>query len=41
MTHEYGNYIDGKWQASRAGRTFEDLNPANKTDIIGRGVKRS
>lgn len=36
MTQEYFNYINGKWQASRAGRTFEDLNPANKTDIIGR-----
>ena len=36
MTHDYGNYIAGKWQASHAGRTFEDLNPANKTDLIGR-----
>jgi aldehyde dehydrogenase (NAD+) len=35
MAHEYLNYIDGKWQASRTGHTFEDLNPANKIDIIG------
>jgi alpha-ketoglutaric semialdehyde dehydrogenase len=35
MADEYFNYIDGKWQASRAGRTFADLNPANKTDVIG------
>jgi alpha-ketoglutaric semialdehyde dehydrogenase len=35
MAHEYFNYIDGKWQASRVGHTFEDLNPANKMDVIG------
>jgi alpha-ketoglutaric semialdehyde dehydrogenase len=35
MADEYFNYIDGKWQASRAGRTFADVNPANKTDVIG------
>ena len=35
MAGEYFNYIDGKWQAGRAGRTFGDLNPANKTDVIG------
>ena len=36
MPQESFNYINGKWQASRAGHTFEDLNPANRTDIIGR-----
>lgn len=35
MAHEYFNYIDGKWQAFRTGHTFEDLNPANKLDVIG------
>ena len=35
MAGEYFNYIDGKWQAGRAGRTFVDLNPANKSDVIG------
>src|SRR5919109_1517173 len=35
MADEYFNYIAGKWKASDAGRTFEDLNPANKTDLIG------
>jgi aldehyde dehydrogenase (NAD+) len=35
MAHEYFNYIDGKWKASQAGHTFEDLNPANKTEVIG------
>ena len=35
MAHEYFNYIDGKWKASASGRTFEDLNPANRTDVLG------
>lgn len=35
MAHEYFNYIDGKWKASHSGHTLEDLNPANKTDVIG------
>jgi acyl-CoA reductase-like NAD-dependent aldehyde dehydrogenase len=35
MGQKHFNYIDGKWKASNSGRTFENLNPANKTDIIG------
>src|SRR5918912_1344974 len=35
MMQEHFNYIDGKWKASNSGRAFEDLNPANKTDVIG------
>jgi aldehyde dehydrogenase (NAD+) len=35
MGQEHFNYIEGKWKASNSGRTFENLNPANKTDIIG------
>ncbi|MBI3325359.1 MAG: aldehyde dehydrogenase family protein [Nitrospinae bacterium] len=35
MAHEHFNYIDGKWKASISGRTFEDLNPANRTDVLG------
>jgi alpha-ketoglutaric semialdehyde dehydrogenase len=35
MAHAYFNYIDGKWKASHSGHTFEDLNPANTTDVIG------
>ena len=35
MGQEHCNYIDGKWKPSNSGRTFENLNPANKTDIIG------
>jgi alpha-ketoglutaric semialdehyde dehydrogenase len=32
----YGNFIDGQWIASRSGRTFENRNPAEHTDVIGR-----
>ncbi len=35
MAQEHFNYINGKWMASSSGRTFEDLNPANKTDVLG------
>ncbi len=35
MTHEYFNYIDSKWKAAHSGRAFEDLNPANRTEILG------
>src|SRR5919106_6602672 len=35
MAHQHANYIDGKWRASNSGRTFEDLNPANKAEVIG------
>ena len=35
MAHEHFNYIDGQWKASLSGRTFEDLNPANRTDVLG------
>ncbi|MDP8217168.1 MAG: aldehyde dehydrogenase family protein, partial [Candidatus Theseobacter exili] len=31
----YKNYIDGKWQNSTSGKTFSDINPANKENIIG------
>ncbi len=31
----YGNYIDGQWQPSASGETFENRNPANTDDLIG------
>ncbi|MEO5895045.1 MAG: aldehyde dehydrogenase family protein [Vicinamibacterales bacterium] len=31
----YGNYIDGQWQPSASGRTFENRNPSNTDDLIG------
>jgi acyl-CoA reductase-like NAD-dependent aldehyde dehydrogenase len=36
MTHELLNFIDGQWKASNSGRTFEDINPANVADVLGR-----
>ncbi|ARQ02925.1 aldehyde dehydrogenase family protein [Pseudorhodoplanes sinuspersici] len=33
---EYHNYIDGKWIASRSGSQFDDINPADTSDVVGR-----
>jgi acyl-CoA reductase-like NAD-dependent aldehyde dehydrogenase len=35
-TKTYSNYINGKWVASASGETFENVNPADTRDIIGR-----
>src|SRR5438552_3979682 len=32
---EYRNYIDGEWARSSSGKTFEDVNPADSSDVIG------
>ena len=32
----FGNYIDGEWTPSAAGRTFENRNPADTTALVGR-----
>ena len=32
----YNNYIDGQWVPSRTGKLFENRNPANQDDLIGR-----
>ena len=32
----YNNYIDGRWQPSDSGQTFDNRNPANTDDLIGR-----
>ena len=32
---EYKNYIDGEWVASKSGKTFDDINPANSDDHVG------
>src|ERR671939_296203 len=32
----YHNYIDGKWVASESGEMFENINPADNRDVIGR-----
>jgi alpha-ketoglutaric semialdehyde dehydrogenase len=33
---EYGNFIGGEHVASRTGQTFDDVNPADTRDIVGR-----
>ncbi len=35
MVNEYKNYIDGNWVEAKNGKTFQNINPANKDDIIG------
>ena len=32
---KYLNYIDGKWVPSRSGKTFPNVNPADRDDVIG------
>ncbi len=33
---EFGTYIGGQWVASRSGTQFDNLNPADTSDIVGR-----
>src|ERR1700756_4244112 len=33
---EFGNYIGGQWVASQSGAQFDNLNPADTSDIVGR-----
>jgi aldehyde dehydrogenase (NAD+) len=35
MGERFQNFIDGKWVDAANGTTFEDINPANKTDLLG------
>ncbi len=35
MSERHRNLIGGKWVDSAAGTTFEDLNPANKGEVLG------
>src|SRR5207248_9431034 len=32
----FSNYIGGKWIQSESGEVFENINPANTDDVIGR-----
>jgi acyl-CoA reductase-like NAD-dependent aldehyde dehydrogenase len=32
---DYRNFVNGEWIASKSGKTFEDVNPANSDDVIG------
>ena len=31
----YKNYINGEWVEARCGKTFENVNPADRSDVIG------
>jgi len=35
MAERFQNLIDGKWVDAANGATFDDINPANKTDVLG------
>jgi len=36
MVTQYGNFIDGEWIPALSGETFQDANPADIRDVIGR-----
>ena len=38
MYEKFGQFIDGKWQASSNNETYEVINPANE-EVIGRASK--
>ena len=39
--HTFQNYIGGQWRDAASGETFEDRNPARRSDLIGRFPKSS
>ena len=38
MYDKYGQFIDGKWQKSSSGKTYDVINPATE-EIIGKASK--
>lgn len=32
---EFKNYINGAWQPAKSGKTFQSLNPADPSDVVG------
>jgi aldehyde dehydrogenase (NAD+) len=36
MGEPFRNLVDGKWVQPVSGTTFDDLNPANRADVLGR-----
>ena len=36
MAKIFKNYINGKWKTSSSGETFENVNPANHGEVLGR-----
>ncbi len=35
MTKTFYNFVDGKWIESASGRSFKNINPANKDEVLG------
>jgi acyl-CoA reductase-like NAD-dependent aldehyde dehydrogenase len=35
MASTFGNHIDGRWTPAASGRTFENRNPADTSEVIG------
>jgi alpha-ketoglutaric semialdehyde dehydrogenase len=35
MANRFQNFIDGKWVDAANGTTFDDINPANRTEVLG------
>jgi aldehyde dehydrogenase (NAD+) len=35
MADTYRNYVDGEWVAASTGETFENWNPADRSDLVG------
>jgi alpha-ketoglutaric semialdehyde dehydrogenase len=35
MSDTFGNYIDGRWTGAGSGRSFENRNPADTSELIG------
>ena len=38
MYEKFGQFIDGKWQQSSSGETYDVINPATE-EIIGKASK--
>ncbi|MFQ5715935.1 MAG: aldehyde dehydrogenase family protein, partial [Nitrospinales bacterium] len=39
MAKLYKNFINGEWRASESGETFDNVNPANPKQVLGRFQK--
>ncbi|MDA1192599.1 MAG: aldehyde dehydrogenase family protein, partial [Candidatus Poribacteria bacterium] len=35
MAQEYKNFINGEWQPAKSGNTFENINPADTSEVVG------
>jgi aldehyde dehydrogenase (NAD+) len=35
MSKDFGNFINGEWTDAASGETFESLNPADRTEVLG------